>query len=161
MKSFLLLLPLLAACATAQPEVHSCPIPATSPFQVIGEARTALVDSYELMAQDAEAQKRVAVLDFVLVANFNFLVGRDPRYQALAACSVAAIEDVLPDMAIFASADNTSLVKRAHEMFSAMGGSCEEPPPTRVSAPAEDRVIEQIIEREGGEPLDLGPSTRE
>jgi hypothetical protein len=159
MKSFLMFLPLLAACATAQPEIHSCPVPAPSPFQVIGEARMALVDSYDLMATDADAQKRVAILDYILIANFNFLVGRDQHYQTLAGCSTLAIEEVLPDMAIFASPDNTTRLKHAHEMFAAMGGTCDEEPSTPVTAPADAAVIERIIEQEGGEPLDLGPST--
>lgn len=163
MKSSLLFLPLLA-CATVQPEAPRCPAPAPAPFQVIGEARMALVDSYDLMIKDVEAQRRVAILDYILMANSNFLIGHDPHYERLAACTTAAIVDVLPDMAVFASPDNTARVRRAHEMFAAMGGTCAEQMTAPVKAPSvtEDEVIEQMIQREGepNESLELGPASR-
>ena len=163
MKRSLLFLPLLA-CATAQPEPLRCPAPPLAPFQVIGEARMALVDTYDAMGRDEEAQKRVVVLDYILMANANFLIGRDPHYERLAACTTVAIMNVLPDMAVFGTSDNVSRLSRAQHMFHVMGGTCTEELTAPVKAPSatEDELIERMIEREGESDggLDLGPTSR-
>jgi hypothetical protein len=160
MKSLLpLLMLLLAACGTVHPaEVHSCPLPPPaplSPFQVIGEARTALFDSYDGMAKDEHAQARLAMADRVLRVHSDFLIGRDPEYNTLAPCAVEMLNGIIPDMAMFATRENAQKVVRARDMFSAIGGTCDYAVPS--TAPVEPAEEDETVEG-ADESLDLTPS---